>query len=62
MLFKDVKPGDCISLPDGGSLYVTTDPEIDDVTGSLFIAGMLRDGSESRYFATEDALVTVVDY
>lgn len=61
MLFKDVKPGDYISLPDGGSLYVTTGPESDNVTGFLFITGILQDGSESRYFATEDALVKVID-
>lgn len=54
MLFKDVKSGDCISLPDGGLLHVTTGPESDDVTGSLFITGMLQDGSESRYYANVD--------
>lgn len=60
MLFKDLKPGDCILLPDGGLLYVTAGPESDDVTGSLFVTGMLQDGSESRYYATDDTLVTVV--
>lgn len=61
MLLKDVKPGECISLPDGGSLYVTTGPESDNVTGCLFVTGLLEDGTESRYFATEDALVTMID-
>ncbi|HEC2598618.1 TPA: hypothetical protein R2K70_003138 [Raoultella ornithinolytica] len=50
-----------ISLPEGNAFTVTSVPEEDPVTGCLFVTGLLEDGTESRYFATEDALVTVVD-
>ncbi|HGV3500404.1 TPA: hypothetical protein ACNGY8_006154 [Klebsiella michiganensis] len=50
-----------ISLPEGNAFTVTSVPEEDNVTGCLFVTGLLEDGTESRYFATEDTLVTVVD-
>lgn len=57
MLFKDIKPGDCILLPDDGVLYVTSSPKIDDVTGELFVSGELKTGQESNYFADSETLV-----
>lgn len=61
MLFKELIEGNVISLPEGDEFTVTSVPETDLVTGCPFITGILADGSESRYFATEDTLVTVVD-
>ena len=61
MLFRELEEGMMISLPEGEAFTVTNAPETDPVTGCLFITGALADGSESRYFATEDALVTMID-
>lgn len=61
MLFKELVEGSIISLPEGNTFSVTSIPEEDPVTRSLFVTGMLEDGTESRYFATEDTLVTVVE-
>ncbi|HFF8581054.1 TPA: hypothetical protein ACGEYZ_005341 [Klebsiella pneumoniae] len=61
MLFNELVEGNVISLPEGELFTVTTIPAQDPVTGSLFVTGMLEDGTESRYFATEDTLVTVVE-
>ncbi|EPL7198102.1 hypothetical protein [Klebsiella michiganensis] len=61
MLFKELIEGNVISLPEGEAFTVTSSPEKDPVTGCPFIIGILADGSESRYFAAEDTLVTVVD-
>lgn len=61
MLFKDLIEGTVIFLPEGDEFTVTSAPEKDPVTGCPFIIGILTDGSESRYFAAEDTLVTVVD-
>lgn len=61
MLFRELEEGMMISLPEGNAFTVTSVPEEDNVTGCLFVTGLLEDGTESRYFATEDTLVTVVD-
>ena len=61
MLFKELIEGNVISLPEGEAFTVTSSPEKDPVTGYLFVTGLLDDDSESRYFATEDALVTMID-
>lgn len=61
MLFKELIEGNVISLPEGDEFTVTSTPEKDPVTGCLFVTGILDDDSESRYFSTEDTLVTVVD-
>ncbi|MBX4661580.1 hypothetical protein SB6424_00633 [Klebsiella pasteurii] len=61
MLFKELIEGNVISLPEGDKFTVTSAPEKDPVTGCLFVTGILDDDSESRYFSTEDTLVTVVD-
>lgn len=61
MLFKELIEGNVISLPEGDKFAVTSAPEKDPVTGCLFVTGILDDDSESRYFSTEDTLVTVVD-
>ncbi len=61
MLFRELVEGNTISLPEGELFTVTSIPAEDPVTGSLFVTGALEDGTESRYFATEDTLVTVVD-
>lgn len=60
MLFKELIEGNIISLPEGEEFTVTSTPEKDPVTGCLFVTGILDDDSESRYFATEETLVTVV--
>ena len=60
MLFRELIEGNVIPLPEGDEFTVTSVPEKDPVTGCLFVNGILSDGSESRYFATEDTLVTVV--
>ncbi len=60
MLFRELVEGNAISLPEGNAFTVTSVPEEDPVTGCLFVTGMLEDGTESRYFATEETLVTVV--
>ena len=61
MLFKELIEGNVISLPEGDEFTVTSTPEKAPVTGCLFVNGILSDGSESRYFATEYTLVTVDD-
>lgn len=61
MLFKDLVEGTVIYLPEGEAFTVISALEKDPVTGCPFIIGILADGSESRYFAAEDTLVTVVD-
>lgn len=61
MLFRELEEGMVISLPEGEAFTVTNAPETDPVTGCLFVAGLLEDWSESRYYATEETLVTVVD-
>ncbi|HFP9267550.1 TPA: hypothetical protein ACHOYZ_003588 [Klebsiella michiganensis] len=60
MLFRELVEGNIISLSEGNAFTVTSIPEEDPVTGSLFVTGLLKDGTESRYFATEETLVTVV--
>ncbi|EKP1132985.1 hypothetical protein P2117_004789 [Klebsiella michiganensis] len=60
MLFKELVEWNVISLPEGELFTVTSIPAEDPVTGSLFVTGLLKDGTESRYFATEETLVTVV--
>lgn len=60
MLFTGLVEGSVVSLPDGKTAKVTSAPDTDPITGCLFVTVALEDGAESRYFATEDTLVTVV--
>ena len=61
MLFKELIEGNVISLPEGDEFTVKSTPEKYPVKVCLFVNGILSDGSESRYFATEYTLVTVDD-
>lgn len=60
MLFKDLIPGQKIPLPDGGEFDITSYPHLDSSTGSLYVDGFLSDGTESKYFATENSYISLL--